>query len=984
MSALKAVTVSVLLFIATITVKSACPISGCSCFPSNDNPSLQVIDCRNKGFTELPEIVVSTVPEAYYELTLKGNSITSIPDGAFLNLTLNVLDLSDNKLQQISNNAFQGLESSLTTLKLGGDRQSTNPVALSYTFLNGLVELLDLDLRYFRLTTIDGNTFPTLAKLSVLTLRSMKIQNILSSGFQNKFPVLQNLELIGNVELGNIPVTALRFLTTLNHLSLQQNNISIVAFASFETMTNLINLDLSHNEILRLEDDCFRGLYSKLEYLSLSLNRLDQNRLGPIYTNSWTSLEQLNIGLNSLTDIPPGFFTNMPNLAYINLNNNKLTSIKTTYFTDLPVIHILDLNYNPITTIEDGSFSQLTTLKHLEMEYFNNGNNQRLNLTTATVQGLEHTLEILNLLQTKLVEEEAWKAIKALKRLTTLTMQNSGLTTIQDFVFSDHSYLSYLDLSNNQITEVRQATFHGLNNILGTLNMQYNRITAIDECVLKDFNVLLLLYLNNNPTHCNCTMKWLKDLNDDPLPNSLINEVFCASPANLATRMLFSLTDQELGCAEYVPPTCPDLSVTTTPAPPPTTTPAPTLPLPDLSSTITSTTETSITISWSSADLRLVSGFKISYTTSGVTQETQPLANDATLYMIPSLTPETTYRVCVHVILTDPSRAPVESCHDTTTLVAVPELTVGIASTTTTSVQMTWIINSSPLITGFDLTYYKFGTSVNQGPIPIDSTRREFTISGLEPDNMYELCLEVRLTVSRTVIKCETATTKVVQVTPRSDAADTGPNAGVIAGAVVGCILAVVIIVAILYILFIRKGSPKQPLPPIQQTSFSTAGFPTTDHARRFVKTKPAQNGGGKDIQVISSGKMDPEDSSRISGGSYQFLNEGRVTLQPAPFNKMSGANGSSQDYIPPGKHKYQNVGYNNSPNPPSKSDHSYINTQQPQKGSVYTNDIDKRPLPTEPHRDEFGFTNKGFKPEAPATSPKSPTSPNVYHEIPI
>ncbi|XP_021359495.1 leucine-rich repeat neuronal protein 1-like [Mizuhopecten yessoensis] len=977
-----------LLMVSMATVEAQCPISLCSCSPSKENPALQVIDCRNKGFIEVPNIMVSTVPEAFYELTLAGNMITSIPNGAFSNITVNVLDLSDNRLAQISDNAFQGLESSLTILKLGGDKTATNPPSLSYTFLTSLVELLELDLRYFRLTTIDQNTFPRLTKLNALKLQTMKIQSILENGFQDKFPVLKKLEIVGNTMMGNVPVSALRFLTTLNHLTLQQNNISYVAFASFETLTNLVVLDLSHNEITTLGTDCFKGLYSKLEFLSLFLNKLDQTQLQPIYTQNWTVLEQLNIANNMVTDIPTGFFLKMQSLAYLNLNDNKLTTIKTTYFTALPSIHQIDLNYNPIAAIEDGSFSQVPTLKQLDMEHFNSINpSQRINFTTASVRGLENSLERLNLMQTLLMQDEAWKAIKTLTRLTQLVLHGSGLTAIPHLVFSDHVHLFYLDLSNNQISVVQQETLHGLQDVLQTLDLQHNRIPSIDECVLKGFNALSLLYLNDNPTHCNCTMKWLKDLNNSPPPDSYRNDVLCVTPASLVNRNLFDLNDTDLGCAGYVAPTCPDLSVTTTPAPPPTTTPVPTLPLPTLTSIITENTKDSIAISWNINDLQLISGFRVSYTSAGVTQEIPLSDKNRQSYTITSLSPDTSYRVCVHVVLTDITRAPVESCHDITTLMDLPTLTAGIASTTTTTMKLTWIISNSPLVTGFSLTYYKFGTINSQVEVPLDSSMRELTIEGLQADNKYEVCLKVLLTVSGIVIKCDIANTKIESmVGPGGKTDDTGPNGGVIAGAVVGCVVAVVIIVAILYILFIRKGSPKQPLPTVQQTSFSTAGFPTTDHARRFVKSKPAQNGGGKDIQVISSGKMDQDDASRISGGSYQFLNEGQVTLQPIPFNKRAGANGSSLDYVPPSKHKYANVGYNSSPNPPSKNKHSYTNAPQPPKGSrsVYTNDIDKRPLPTEPQKDESGFTNKGFKSEMQPNSPTSPATPNVYHEIPI
>lgn len=964
--------VLIVLTVSMVTVDAVCPIINCSCSQSTVNPALQVIDCRNKGFTQVPTIPATATPGEFYELTLAGNAITSIPDAAFSNLRLHVLDLSNNKLAAVSADAFQGLEAQLTDLKLGGDQTGSDPAVISYTFLTNLTNLQNLDIRYFRQTTIDQNTFPTLSNLQALKLQSMKIQFILSTGFEDKFPALTRLEIVGNVMLNVVPVSALRFLTTLQHLSLKQNNISHITFDAFGTLQNLLELDLSHNEINNLVDNCFQGLYNKLEFLSLFLNRLDQTKLRPVYTKSWLRLEQLNIGNNMLTDIPSGFFTNMPGLAYLNLLDNKLTTVKTTYFTNLPAIHHIDISYNPIASIEDQAFAQVPTLTELDLEYLNERNpSQILSFTPSTIQGLENSLQKLNLKMSKVSQGEIWNAIKLLTKLNRLILQGSGLTGIQDLAFSRHNTLSYLDLSMNQISNVTQESFYGLQTSLLSLDLQQNDISSIDECVFKDFTALELFYLNSNPTHCDCGLKWLKDLANNASQHHYFAPLKCITPSSLVNQYLFSVTDQDLGCGGYVSPTCKDLAATTTPAPPPTTTTAPTLPLPTLTIAITNYNETSISVSWNVNDLRLIAAFKITYTTGGVTQETDQLDKGDQTRVITGLTHSTAYRVCIHIILTDNTRTPVESCDDVTTPPPLPRLTSGVVSSTTTTIKVSWSINDLNLVTGYSLVYDKFGTTTNNPTVvPVDRTKTEITIDGLDADNKYEICLNVLLRVSGTVMDCFVANTKV-GLGPSTLAPAAENNAGVIAGAVVGGVVAVVILVAILYILFIRKGKPKQPLPPIQQTTFSTAAFPqTTDHARRFIKSKPGAENGAHGIKVISSGKMDPEDSSRISGGSYQTLNEGQVQLQPIPFNSRTGANGKGQDYLPP-------------------SYHSYMNAPQPPRGntSSYSNDINKRPLPPVLHRDEFGFTNKGFKPESLNTSPASPSSPaspNIYNEIPI
>lgn len=58
------------------------------------------------------------------------------------------------------------------------------------------------------------------------------------------------------------------------HVYLDFNLLTAVPTNAFASLTHLVELDLSHNEISQLEPGAFRGLGSSLEFLDLSSNKL--------------------------------------------------------------------------------------------------------------------------------------------------------------------------------------------------------------------------------------------------------------------------------------------------------------------------------------------------------------------------------------------------------------------------------------------------------------------------------------------------------------------------------------------------------------------------------------------------------------------------------------------------------------------------------------------------------------------------------------
>ena len=72
---------------------------------------------------------------------------------------------------------------------------------------------------------------------------------------------------------------------------------------------------------------------------------------------------------NSISDIPPGYFTAVPTLKTIILYNNKLTVIETHMFAGLSGLRDLKLHSNLIHTIQSESFKDNMALNTLELHY---------------------------------------------------------------------------------------------------------------------------------------------------------------------------------------------------------------------------------------------------------------------------------------------------------------------------------------------------------------------------------------------------------------------------------------------------------------------------------------------------------------------------------------------------------------------------------------------------------------------------------------
>lgn len=190
------------------------------------------------------------------------------------------------------------------------------------------VRLERLTLAYNQITSIDSGTFATNENLSFLDLRMNQITSIASDAFAGSN--LAHLDLSSN-NLGAFNSDwVIAISSSLRELFLYENNISEIAENSFETLPNLLSLDLGLNPNVNIHSDAFNGL-NDLRFLFVDTSNM--RNLNSQWFASLLQLAELHIHTNLLRTIPENAFTTLTNLAYLSVRNNRLTNINSNAFS---------------------------------------------------------------------------------------------------------------------------------------------------------------------------------------------------------------------------------------------------------------------------------------------------------------------------------------------------------------------------------------------------------------------------------------------------------------------------------------------------------------------------------------------------------------------------------------------------------------------------------------------------------------------------
>ncbi|CAF1150385.1 unnamed protein product [Didymodactylos carnosus] len=253
---------------------------------------------------------------------------------------------------------------------------------LPYTVRN-LKKLIYLDISYSNLVVLPTFIYQMYPALEFLILEQNHLKHLPHNVRRLTETNLNTLDLSANPELGTLKgVEAFKNLTSLSLdrcrlkqmpaeifqlralkiLSIQQNQLRDVPFASLANLTHLETLHLSNNEIQNLTDI---GKLKSLTKLDLSNNSIVEIPLEIISLNS--TLIELDLSNNNLTSIP-NQLVNMTKLKTLRLKGNQfspeeLKKIKSNKFVhDANVVHIDDIS-TPSPPATNGSLTTATQVE---------------------------------------------------------------------------------------------------------------------------------------------------------------------------------------------------------------------------------------------------------------------------------------------------------------------------------------------------------------------------------------------------------------------------------------------------------------------------------------------------------------------------------------------------------------------------------------------------------------------------------------------
>ncbi|XP_071529921.1 uncharacterized protein [Panulirus ornatus] len=270
-------------------------------------------------------------------------------------------------------------------------------------------------------------------------------------------------------------------------LDLGMNRLRFLHKDSFNSLTELVELDLNDNQLEMLPNSLFYDL-ENLRHLKLHKNRLLY--LSPDIFQDTRALRTIDLSFNILEGLPGVVFKKLHYVYLLNLANNAIVRLDEGIFFDLDSLEDLDLSENKLKELPQLVFYKLKSLKRLMLS-----RNELARLPYGVFSNLRNLQELY--LHQNYIENLPTGVFRDLTNLTLLEMTSNRVTIVNYKDFLTMGNLRYLFLGQNLITHIRNKTFVGTPK-LEKLYLFSNKIEQVELAAFSGLNNLSWLLINNN------------------------------------------------------------------------------------------------------------------------------------------------------------------------------------------------------------------------------------------------------------------------------------------------------------------------------------------------------------------------------------------------------------------------------------------------------------------------------------------------------
>ncbi len=474
---------------------------------------LEILDLSSNKITSLRADKSLGLLRELRELKLSSNSLLQLSTLPTMN-SLQVLDLSDNQLTALPADAFKNVSTTLRALNLA----QNSLVALEESAFDGLAALEILNLSANSLQSVVAKHLKDLNSLTELDLSANALRRIEPDLFASSS---QNLEalLLDNNRLENLPFSPLPKLRVLRASNNQVHNVGEPM--SFPQLTHL---HLSGNGLRSVRNDAFANC-TQILVLDLSHNDLIE---APVALASLSVLQTLDLSHNAIGDLKGASILDKTHLWRLQLSHNNLKNLTAGLLAKLNALQVLDVSSNDIATVDRGSFDENSLLQAIRLD----GNK------LSSMDGLFHNLPLLTWLNISDNQISEFDYAMVPRGLHWLDLSHNSVQKLGNyFDLTSEMSLEILDASFNQLEQLGPNSIpDGVETLLVNDNrigqivpytfFKKTRLTKVDLTVndlrTVDRNALRLssevtrlpdFYMGGNPIECDCHMVWFKSIN---------------------------------------------------------------------------------------------------------------------------------------------------------------------------------------------------------------------------------------------------------------------------------------------------------------------------------------------------------------------------------------------------------------------------------------------------------------------------------------
>uniref|UniRef100_A0A8D0GYD0 Tsukushi n=1 Tax=Sphenodon punctatus TaxID=8508 RepID=A0A8D0GYD0_SPHPU len=240
--------------------------------------------------------------------------------------------------------------------------------------------------------------------------------------------------------------------TTLVSLDLSYNEITKISSTTFSRLRYLETLDLRHNSLETLPDNCFSN--SPLEDVDLSNNKLLKVVLDVFASKGQRKPINVDLSNNLISTVSRHRDKIIPNIQTLNLSENRLKDVPD--LQGLP-LRYLNLDGNPVSKINKGAFVGLKDLIHLSLSNLH----VLTELSPYSFKELP-TLQVLDLSnnpKVKLLNAEVFSGLSSLQELN---LSGTGVTSLAKMVLKHLPSIKSITLGKDIqcLKTIRESQYH--------------------------------------------------------------------------------------------------------------------------------------------------------------------------------------------------------------------------------------------------------------------------------------------------------------------------------------------------------------------------------------------------------------------------------------------------------------------------------------------------------------------------------------------